>query len=423
MNSVAAARDGAGTAPTTTSLNWFRRLLGVILFSQAIVCWKLFASYYASVPLIFPYIGSVYRWPGWDIRYLLIAMGVSSVGVVFSRTARAASAVYFTAFSLFFLMDKMNYANHFYLIWLLSFLMIFCAPGPGERRGEPPPDWKIFLLQAQFCLVYFFAGLGKLDADWLHGEPLRHTLHGRRIFFLPPFHGEWAAYFFSYAGLVFDLSTGPLLLWKKSRPWVLLPALLFNLINASLFHLGVFPYLMIAGLVLFVDPRWIRRAPTPSAAPAKRSRAATAFVAVYLLVQILVPLRHWLYPGHVSWTEEGHRFSWHLMLRNKRSKVRITALDPSTSLVIEHDVNQDLNARQRANVGQKPDFLFQYAQYLKREQERAGVARPVVMADVMVSLNFRDPKPFIDPNVNLAEAHYPLFGHADWIAPEPPPLP
>src|SRR5262249_31049455 len=131
----------------------------------------------------------------------------------------------------------------------------------------------------------------------------------------------------------------------------------------------------------------------------------------------------WLYPGNVNWTEEGHRFSWHLMLRNKQSKIRVTVIDPLTGGEIERNVNLDLNGRQRSNVGQKPDFLFQYAQYLKKVQEKDGIARPVVKADVQVILNFREPQPMVDPGINLAEVRYPLLGHATWIAPGPPPLP
>ena len=41
-------------------------------------------------------------------------------------------------------------------------------------------------------------------------------------------------------------------------------------------------------------------------------------VFVFLIVQILVPLRLHLYEGDVKWTEYGHKFSWRMKLRTKR---------------------------------------------------------------------------------------------------------
>ena len=38
---------------------------------------------------------------------------------------------------------------------------------------------------------------------------------------------------------------------------------------------------------------------------------------VFLLVQLTLPLRHYIYQGNVSWTEQGHRFAWHMKLRSK----------------------------------------------------------------------------------------------------------
>ena len=75
---------------------------------------------------------------------------------------------------------------------------------------------------------------------------------------------------------------------------------------------------MIAATILFVEPDWPRRilraAPlTAAVSPPVYSnlyrKVMVGFVGLYLALQILIPLRHWLYPGEVSWTEEGHRFS------------------------------------------------------------------------------------------------------------------
>jgi hypothetical protein len=45
-------------------------------------------------------------------------------------------------------------------------------------------------------------------------------------------------------------------------------------------------------------------------APRVRDVVITAMVVTFLALQIAMPLRHMLYPGDVTWTEYGHRFSY-----------------------------------------------------------------------------------------------------------------
>jgi hypothetical protein len=51
--------------------------------------------------------------------------------------------------------------------------------------------------------------------------------------------------------------------------------------------------------------------------------AIPALLVVFFAVQLLVPLRHWAYPGNVDWTEEGSHFSWRMMLADKTAALRI----------------------------------------------------------------------------------------------------
>ena len=44
------------------------------------------------------------------------------------------------------------------------------------------PAWTLWLLRAQIGIVYFYAGLAKLNADWLQGEPMRGWLASRTHF-------------------------------------------------------------------------------------------------------------------------------------------------------------------------------------------------------------------------------------------------
>src|SRR5260370_10924798 len=181
---------------------------------------------------------------------------------------------------------------------------------------------------------------------------------------------EWAPYVFAYGGLAFDLAVVPALLWRRTRPFAFALAVVFHGLNALIFHIGVFPWLMIAATTLFFPPEWPRRfglpvaSPEPARSPAPtgllpRQRAGLVVLGTYLAVQLLFPLRHLLYPGNVSWTEEGHRFSWHMKLRDKDGEVRFTARNGTTGSEWSVDPHAYLMDWQVEEMSTRPDMIQQ----------------------------------------------------------------
>ncbi|HXW00281.1 MAG TPA: HTTM domain-containing protein, partial [Anaerolineae bacterium] len=297
-------------------------------------------------------------------------------------------------------------------------------------------------------IVYFYGGIAKLNADWLMGEPMRLWLAERAHYpVLGPFFAtEWAVYFFGYGGLLFDLSIGFLLLWPPARLLAFLGLLFFHLMNNWLFSIGVFPFLALASTILFVEPDWPRRMllkmkrelqkrlaflaspdlhagdPTPS--PVTSSHLwrlgpwTFGFMVLYLALQLLIPLRHWLYPGNVSWTEEGHRFSWHMKLRDKEPRLEIKIIDPKTGQVWNANLKEDLTAYQITRMAAQPDMILQYAHHLKEKLQQTGLDQPIIIANAWASLNGRPFQRLIDPTVNLAQVELDLFAPATtWIWP------
>jgi hypothetical protein len=130
-----------------------------------------------------------------------------------------------------------------------------------------------------------------------------------------------------------------------------------------------------------------------------------ALVATYVAVQILVPLRHFLYPGPVSWTEEGHRFAWHMKLRRKISVVKIIA------------PRNDLTARQRRKLETFPDILLQYVHFVRDRLRREGF-EPAITVDWLCSLNGRPFHRLVDMQADLAAAER-TWRPAPWILPLP----
>jgi hypothetical protein len=395
---------------------------------------------------LFPF---VRPWPGdgmyWHFGLLGLLAALMAVGLCY----RLAAWGFFLAFTYLFLVDKTCYLNHNYLICLLSFVLAI-APAQSawsldawrHRKGTAAPTapiqpcydgtvphWSILLLRAQVTLVYFFAGIAKLNHDWLaRDEPLHLWLRDRAHWPLVPplLEMPGALQLMTYGSTLFDLSVG-FLLWGRRTFW---PAaavtLVFHLVNNYLFKIGVFPWLSLATLTLFRSPGWPRRW-FPGAAPntaahvlrpaAVRQTAALVLLHLYLAVQLLVPLRHWLYPGNVSWTEQGHRFAWHMRLRHKDIRTFAMFLtDPPTGVRRQIDPREYLTPRQVREMSSRPDMILQFAHHVADlEQARTGV-RPVVNARVVASLNARPYQELIDPTVDLAAQPYSL-APAHWIMP------
>ena len=131
------------------------------------------------------------------------------------------------------------------------------------------------------------------------------------------------------------------------------------------------------------------------------------------MFQLLVPLRHFLYPGYVSWTEEGHRFSWHMKLRGKQSEMAIVAHMPNTDATVQIDPREDLTERQLRKVFTFPDMLLQYVDY-KRDEMRAAGNDPVITVEWRCSLNGQPARLLVDPKADLAKFE-PSILPAPWI--------
>ena len=447
--------DGASVAA-------FRFLFGAFLFWE--VLWYFrhgwIERYYIAPTFHFtyPFLDFVRPWPGNGMYIHFTVMGVLALFIALGLFYRVAAPLFCLAFAYVFLLDKAYYLNHFYLIVLLSFLLSLV---PAHRaasldrwlyyRNQAPvvPQWSVFLLQAQIFIVYFYGGLAKLNPDWLRGEPIRMWLAERTDFPVigSTFTWEWVVYAFAHGGLVFDLGICFLLSWKRARPFAFGLAGVFHLVNSQLFNIGIFPPLAFAATLIFAEPSWPRRVgrAIPRAFAVFWAKAQTlsvpsetdilvmpktgqrprlvmlAFLHLYLLAQLLIPFRHLLYPGNVSWTEEGHRFSWHMKLRDKEAILHFYLTDPRTGATWEISPALDLSARQLNEMSTRPDMVLQYAHHLAERWGGAGQPRPTVRVDLRVSLNGRPWQPLIDPNVNLAEAPFSL-GTANWILPLTAPL-
>ncbi|WP_326599107.1 HTTM domain-containing protein [Streptomyces sp. NBC_01803] len=457
---VAGARGVSGAGPAV-----FRCAFGIAVTVNALMYLPDLAdAYYADAAFHFGYppLTFVQPPPGPWLRLVYAGMVVAGLLIAAGLWYRAACAAFFTLTTYVFLLDSSFYQNHEYLLSLLSFLMIFLPLHSSwslDARLRPAvasptvPAWVVWLLRFQIGVPYVFGGLAKLNGDWLRGEPLRGWLAERADFPLVGrfFTEEPVVLAMAYGSLVFDLTVAGLLSHRRTRAWAFAAAVCFHLANARLWGLFIFPWLMIPATTVFFPPDWPRRllhrvreptpapapalvpvpvpvpvpvtapVPVPVAAPVAARRAAVRpalalCLAAWATVQMLLPLRHLLIPGPANWTEEGHRYAWHMMLRAKEGTAAFILTDGRRVWRID---NADyLTPEQEARLAGHPERLVLFAHFLSEEFDGAEVR-----VRAWVALNGRDPALLIDPDVDLSRIPVPWWGHADWILPLDEPLP
>lgn len=428
------------------SLGAFRLLFGALVAWDAyryirdgwveeyLVAPKLHFTYF-----LFPF---VEPWPGRGMYIHFWVMFAAALFVSAGLLYRVAIFVLFVTYTHFFLIDQAYYMNHYYLIVLLCFLLLWM---PANRalaldalwrpRPATVPFWCVLALRFQLFVMYFFGAVAKLNPDWLRGEPMYSALiHGHPD--VPPvaslFPPGLLAYAIAYGGILFDLAVPILLAWPRTV-WVgFALAFVFHLLNHLFLNIGIFSFLAVAAITIFFPPDWPRRVwhvgprwreqlgrarGGHSSQPGWHSSAPLLIgLHLYALVQIAMPLRHFAYPGYVSWSEEGHRFAWHMKLREKRSKLTITIRDPASGRSWQADPAHDLRPRQLRKLETFPDILLQYVHYLRDRLRSQGISDPVITVDWLCSLNGHPHQRLVDPTVNLAKVERSL-APARWILP------
>ena len=366
------------------------------------------ADYYATPSHFFTYDGFAWvkPWPGIGMYIHFGVMAVLAIMIVIGLWSRFAVAGFGILFAYAHLIDKTNYLNHYFLVIWLCVLLTFL---PRATFSSTIPRWALWALRAQIALVYIYGGIAKLNYDWLvHAQPLDIWLAANTDF--PVIGGvldePWVAYAFSYAGVLFDLAIVPLLLWRRSRPYAYVAVIAFHLVTARLFHLGMFPWIMIGSSLLFLPPEWPRRfmrerQPARVVVP-RRSRAVVWALGAYFAFHVLFPLRGIVYAGDAKWTEEGFRFAWNVMVMEKDGSVELRVREPATGRRWEVLPTQYLTRYQAKMAASQPDMILQLAHIVADDFRARGIRDPEVRVDAFVSLNGRRRARLIDPEIDLA---------------------
>ena len=380
-----------------------------------------------------------------EYSYLLFFIcAVTSIMITIGYKYRLAIVSFFICFTYIKLLEKTVYLNHYYFISILSFLLIFLPLNAifsvdnliKKKKTLHVPSWTIDCLKLLLAIVYFYAGLAKINYDWLiEAMPLKLWLTSKYDL---PLIGDyfmqqiWVHYAMSWGGMLYDLTIPFLLLLKQTRNFAFFMVISFHVFTRILFPIGVFPYVMIVCTLIFFDEKFHQRlinrikklisfiykyTEKSEIISVKKStnKLSLMIVLLFLIIQILIPIRYRLYKGNVMWHEQGYRFSWRVMLMEKIGYTTFKIEEENGKYFYVN--NEDhLSSYQEKQMSFQPDFILEYAHYLGDYYENKGFENVKVFAESYVSLNGRKSQRFIDPNVNLLKSND-SFKNKTWILP------
>lgn len=406
----------------------FRIAFGIITAIASIRFWikGWIEELYLKPDFHFHYWG--FNWvnvPSESLVYaLFIVKIVLSILIAIGLFYRIATVLFFLTFTYIELFDKALYLNHNYLVCLLAFYLIFLPAhkyfsvdayrGKCETQTEIPNVY-LLVIKLQLAMVYFFAGLAKLNADWLiNAQPLNIWLKTKTE---TPYIGSLfelnsTALIMCWSGMIFDLAIPFLLFNKRTRNWAYGLLVSFHLITAILFPIGMFPWIMIFSTLIFFDfKKSSQRMEDPKAKTRLKLTPAQIVLMALIIVQLILPLRHLLYSGNSTWHEVGFRYSWKVMKVEKTGAIEFVCFDPQTNRKWIISPKEYLTPLQEMQMSYQPDMILEFSEHLSKVYG----GKIEIHADSWVSMNGRNPQRYINENIDLAK----LDNHSpgQWIYP------
>jgi len=429
----------------------FRMFFGFLMFISLVRFWSKgwIESLYIEPSFHFSYYGFEWVKPVGLYTYaFFIICGISAFFVAIGYKYRLSILIFFLSFTYIELMDKTTYLNHYYFVSLVSFIMLFIPCNAMfsidaisiRKSYKTVPKWTIDSLKLMLGIVYFYAGITKINSDWLlNAMPLKLWLKSKYDL---PFIGhtlmqqEWFHFFMSWGGMFYDISIPFLLLFRKTRSIAFVLVVAFHITTRVLFPIGMFPYIMILSTIIFFDSNVhykiihftikileFFKMKTDNLKLSfsqvnhyKVWNTSLLIIVVFMTIQIITPLRSLLYPGELFWNEQGYRFSWRVMLMEKKGNSVFKIVNSKTNSFFYVNNDDFLTPVQQKQMSFQPDMILEYGHYLGNHFKSQGHQNVAVFVESYVSLNGRLSQQFIDPSANLMELKD-SFKHKFWIKP------
>ncbi|CAH1236547.1 unnamed protein product [Diabrotica balteata] len=404
--------------------------------------------------------------PGYRcISLLYLFMWLGAAGIMLGCKFQVSTILFGVPYWYLFMLDKSLWNNHSYLFGIITLLLMgssanqyFSLDGYLDKslKNRDVPYWNYFILKYQFFLLYFLAGLKKMNMEWLDGYAMANL--GEHWVFTPfslVLHPEQIAYFIvHWFGFLLDLTIGFWMLIDVTRPVAFLFCASFHLMNSRLFGIGMFPYVCLATMPLFCEETWPKKImslftnknldSSPSnnclyqlkgkKGPSEYNTTITwqhklvvSLVLFHCGLQVFLPYSHFITKGYNNWTNGLYGYSWDMMVHSWDTVVIIKVVDNENQRELFVDP-QALTDGTRWGI--HADMCVQYAQCLKRNvipntdtldtnyNSKESLSSNIsVYIDVWCSLNKRFTQRMYNPNYDLLKANWSPFQPVEWLLP------
>ncbi|CAG9853874.1 unnamed protein product [Phyllotreta striolata] len=398
--------------------------------------------------------------PGYSVISLVyLALCISSCGIMLGYKFKSSAIIFAMSYWYLFLLDKSFWNNHSYLFGIVSILLVGSSANhyfsvdamldPSIRNADVP-YWNYFILKYQFFLLYFLAGLKKMDFEWLEGysmvnlgthwvfSPFRIVLTSDQIDYL----------IVHWFGFLLDLTVGFWMLIEYTRPVAMVFCASFHLMNSRLFSIGMFPYVCLATMPLFCEENWpkkiisffARRESIPDEKrrnsksenkrfkPKLKHKLVVAWLLCHCGLQGFLPYSHFITKGYNNWTDGLYGYSWDMMVHSWNTVHVVIKLVDNVTGKEQFIDNDAYTVTDRWN--KHADMCVQYAQCLKRNLENANNTEAnqlegssskfpnvSIYIDVWCSMNKRFQQRMFDPTYDLLKANWSPFRPVEWLMP------
>lgn len=455
------------------SLGIFRFLFGMLMaldITQERGLSHLDYKYLDGAPVCrFPLFNFLKPLPMDWMFFVYFVMFLGAVGIMLGCFYRLACLMFISTYWYVFFLDKTTWNNHSYLYGLIGFQLTLMDANRywsldglrnPRKRNAHVPLWNYTMLRTQIFIVYFIAGVKKLDADWVEGYSMKYLAHH---WLFDPFKLILPVELISLmvvhgGGLILDLTAGYLLFFDATRPFAFFFVSYFHCMNSQLFSIGMFAYTMLATSPLFCYPDWPRHffgrfpeflqpilpfvspAPIPSSScvypkppsgsgeqqeeahaapkpttPSFKHKFRTIFTILYIMEQLFLPYSHFITQGYNNWTNGLYGYSWDMMVHSRSHQhVKITYRDGVTGEIGYLNPGVFTQSRRWKDHG---DMLKQYATCLSENLPHFNISDPEIYFDIWVSINDRFQQRIFDPRVDIVKADWSPFRPNSWLMP------
>ncbi len=412
----------------------FRMAFGILMLASVLrfISKGWVYDMYIKPKVFFPYYGFEWISPlhGNAMYFVFALMALAALFIALGYFYRISTLLFFLLFTYVELIDKTNYLNHYYFISITSFILIFLPANRYFSRdvvrrknieATHTPNYFILAIKFQVFIVYFFAGIAKINPDWLlHAQPLKIWLpaHSEMPLIGNLLTKEWLAFAFSWFGCIYDLVIPFLLFIPRFVKPAYFFVIVFHLATSLFFNIGMFPYIMITLTTIFFTENFhIRIIEKLRSFTGKRSinevsvtyvpnpvtlKILSILFILHFTIQLVLPFRYILYPGNLYWTEQGYRFSWRVMLMEKAGTAFFYVREKSTGKEIEVSNSDYLTPMQEKMMATQPDMLIDYAHFLKKEFLKKGIRQPEIVVESYVTLNGKASRLIVDKTTDLS---------------------